>query len=56
MREQLLMTISSVGVGVGCALILEGLFPTLTAFPLAMSIAGGLFSGAMYYGMHRITA
>ena len=56
MKEQLLVTVASVGIGVGCALMLEGLFPALVAFPLAMSIVGGLFSGAVYYGMHRITA
>lgn len=56
MKEQLIVTVSSVGVGVGCALMLEGLFPALVAFPLAMSIIGGLFSGATYYGMYRIVA
>lgn len=56
MKEQLIVTVSSVGIGVGCALMLEGLFPALVAFPLAMSIVGGLFSGATYYGMYRIMA
>ena len=54
--NQVVTTVASVGVGVGCALMLEGLFPALVAFPLAMSVVGGLFSGAVYYGMYRVTA
>lgn len=56
MKEQLIMTVASIMVGVGCALIVGGIFPTLMALPLAMSIVGGLFSGATYYGMYRIVA
>lgn len=53
---QMVMTFASVMVGVGCALILEGIFPVLATWPLAVSLAGGLFSGAAYYAVYRITA
>lgn len=53
---QLVMTFASVMVGVGCALMLEEIFPALMAWPLATSLAGGLFSGAVYYYVHRMVA
>lgn len=53
---QLVMMAASIMVGVGCALIVGGIFHTLMTLPLAMSIVGGLFSGATYYGMYRIVA
>ena len=53
---QMVMTFASMMVGVGCALMLEGIFPALATWPLAVSLAGGLFSGSAYYAVYRITA
>ena len=50
---QMVMTFASMMVGVGCALMLEGIFPALATWPLAVSLAGGLFSGAAYYAVIR---
>lgn len=54
--NQAVMTIASIMVGVGLALLLEGLFPALMGWPLLMTIFGGVASGATYYGFYRIVA
>ena len=55
MKDSLILLISSVMVGLGLAVLLEGIFPQLIDYPLVMSVFGGIISGATYYIIHRLT-
>lgn len=52
MRDEIILLVSSILIGLGLALLIEGIFPVLVAYPLAMSILGGIISGATYYAIH----
>lgn len=55
MRDEIILLISSIMVGVGIAALIEGVFPILVNYPLMMSITGGIISGATYYTIHWLS-
>lgn len=55
MRDEIILLISSIGVGVGIATLINEIFPILVDYPLAMSIFGGIISGAIYYFIHLLS-
>lgn len=55
MRDEIILLISSIMVGVGIAVLIEGIFPILVDYPLMMSIFGGIISGVIYYFIHLLS-
>lgn len=55
MRDEIILLISSIMVGIGIAALIEGIFPMLVGHPLMMSIFGGIISGATYYTIYWLS-
>lgn len=55
MRDQIILLISSIAIGVGIATLINEIFPILVDYPLVMSIFGGIISGTIYYFIHWLS-